>query len=270
MAAIVVTLLLIVGAFLGPYIVGDPLAVHLSQSRLPFIGISGWKLPYVLGTDQLGRDEFSRVIYGLRTSLIVSAASLVIAVAFGVSVGLVVGYIGGLVDDLIMRIVDIQLTVPPLLLALVVVLVLGPSAGSVIFVLVLGEWVVFARLARGQVLAMRELDLVVAVRALGASSTRVLLRHILPNMLTPILITSTVEFGFLIIVSAALSYLGLGVPPPAPTLGGMISESQLYFLTGASWLTILPAVVISLLIASTFVIGDWLRSELDPLSRTTG
>lgn len=216
-----------------------------------------------LGTDQLGRDILSRIVYGGQVTLAVAAWAVVLGGIVGVLLGILAGYYGGIVDRLLMRLVDIQLALPLMLLALLVVAALGPSLQNLIVVLALTSWIRYARIIRGQVLALREREFVQSARAIGASTMRIMLRHILPNVLTPALVVATLELARVIIMDAALSFLGLGVQPPSPSWGRMLSEGRVYIST-AWWIVTFPGVAILLMVLSVNLLGDWLRDYFDP------
>jgi peptide/nickel transport system permease protein len=188
----------------------------------------------------------------------------------GIALGLLSGYAGGPVDEVVMRVVDVELSIPSVLMALTVVTILGPRVTTVILVLVVYGWVVYARLTRGQVLSLRERDFVLALRGLGASSLRIAVRHVLPNAAIPLIVLSTLELPNLIIIEASLGYLGLGIPPPTPTWGSMISDGQKLLTTGIWWPTAVPGLAIALLILSVNILGDWLRDRLDPRAGLRG
>ncbi len=219
-----------------------------------------------LGTDQLGRDILSRIIYGSRVTLSIGAAAVILGGVVGVSLGIVAGYFRGTTDRILMRLVDIQLAFPLMLLALLVVAALGPSLRNIVIVLALTSWIRYARIIRGQVLAVREREFVLSARAIGASTTRIMFRHILPNVLTPALVVGTLELARVIIMDAALSFLGLGVPPPAPSWGRMLAEGRTYLAT-AWWAVTFPGLAIVLTVLSVNLFGDWLRDYFDPKQR---
>ncbi len=266
LAAFVAVALVVAVAAFGPLLARDPTAQDLlSVLKLPLTqGNAG---TYLLGTDQLGRDLLARLVSGMRTSLLITFFAVLTGGVIGTAIGLASGYLGGRVDNLLMRVVDIQLAVPGVLLVLTLAAVLRPGVGTTICVLSLIVWVVYARVARAQVLSLRETDLVMAARATGCSDARILLYHVLPNIAGSIWVITTLEFAHVMIAEAALGYLGLGVPPPAPTLGAMISEGQRYLQLGKWWLVVMPGFVVSLTIISINAIGNWLRDMLDPRSR---
>ena len=227
----------------------------------------GWRADdgslHVLGTDTLGRDEFARLVYGTRVSLTVGLTAVLIAGTLGVSLGLVSGYIGGRVDDVIMRIGDIQLAFPFILLAISILAVLGPGVGKLIAVLGLSGWVQYGRIVRSQVVSLREMEFVSSARSIGAKDTRIMAHHILPNVWSAVIVIASFSVASTIISEASLSFLGLGVPPDVPTWGGMLSDSREY-LERAPWLVIFPGSAIALTVLGINVVGDWVRDYLDP------
>ncbi len=216
-----------------------------------------------LGTDHLGRDILSRIFYGGRISLGVGLSAVTLSCLIGVSLGLLAGFYGGRTDALIMRVVDVFLAIPYILLAMGVVFALGPSLVNVILVMAATRWVQFARIVRADVLSIREREFVSGARARGNRSMRLLLRHVLPNALTPIIVVATLELAFMIIYESALSFLGLGVQPPTPTWGWMLADGRNYIAT-AWWLATFPGLAIMLTVLAVNLLGDWLRDTLDP------
>jgi peptide/nickel transport system permease protein len=216
-----------------------------------------------LGTDHLGRDILSRILYGGRISLGVGLSAVSLSCLIGVSLGLLAGFHGGRTDAFIMRVVDVFLAIPYILLAMGVVFALGPSLLNVILVMAVTRWVQFARIVRADVLSIREREFVSGARARGNRSMRLLLRHVLPNALTPIIVVATLELAFMIIYESALSFLGLGVQPPTPTWGWMLADGRNYVAT-AWWLATLPGLAIMLTVLAVNLLGDWLRDTLDP------
>jgi len=216
-----------------------------------------------LGTDHLGRDILSRILYGGRISLGVGLSAVSLSCLIGVTLGLLAGFHGGRTDAFIMRVVDVFLAIPYILLAMGVVFALGPSLLNVILVMAVTRWVQFARIVRADVLSIREREFVSGARARGSRSLRLLLRHVLPNALTPIIVVATLELAFMIIYESALSFLGLGVQPPTPTWGWMLSDGRNYVAT-AWWLATFPGLAIMLTVLAVNLLGDWLRDTLDP------
>jgi peptide/nickel transport system permease protein len=219
-----------------------------------------------LGTDQLGRDILSRIIYGSRVSLIVGFAAVIIGGSIGGSLGLLSGYAGGIVDELVMLVADAQLAFPFILLAIGIIAVLGPSFGNLIVIVGLSGWVTYARLVRAQVLTIKEREYVLAIRGLGGSTWRILASHIVPNTLAPFLVVTTLELARTILLESTLSFLGLGIQPPTPSWGGMLNEGRSY-LDSAWWISALPGLVLMLTALVVSRVGDWLRDVLDPTLR---
>lgn len=265
-AAFGITVLLLMGsaALAAPQIAPwDPGRQMLTKRlRPPAWQTRGlWEHP--LGTDHLGRDILSRIVHGGRISLGVGLSAVTLSCLIGVSLGLVAGFYGGRADALIMRVVDVFLAIPYILLAMGVVFALGPSLLNVILVMAVTRWVQFARVVRADVLSIREREFVSGARARGNRSGRLLLRHVLPNALTPIIVVATLELAFMIIYESALSFLGLGVQPPTPTWGWMLADGRNYLAT-AWWLATLPGLAIMLSVLAVNLLGDWLRDTLDP------
>jgi peptide/nickel transport system permease protein len=221
---------------------------------------------HFLGTDNLGRDILSRLIYGARVSLIVGITAVLLGAGVGSTVGLLAGYNGGIVDSLLMRIGDVFLAFPYLLLAIAIVSVLGGGLLNVIIVLAIASWVPYARLMRGSVLSARELEFIVAARAIGVNDSTLLVKHMLPNVVTPIIVYGTFAVAAAIIAEAGLSFLGLGVGLTRPTWGSMLADGRAYVST-AWWLATIPGIAIMLTVLSINLIGDWLRDALDPQLR---
>ena len=218
---------------------------------------------HLLGTDHLGRDLLARVIFGARPALMVGFAAVAISGILGMVVGLLSGYFGGRTDDVFMRLADIQLAFPFILLAIAVIGVLGPSLPVIIVVIGVSSWVVYARVVRGSVLSLREREFVQAAQALGSGDGRILLHHILPNALTPWLVVATLDMARVIVLESALSFLGLGVQPPTPTWGGMLADGRVYIST-AWWLATFPGLAILVTVLGINLFGDGLRDTLDP------
>lgn len=221
---------------------------------------------HVLGTDHLGRDVLSRVIYGSRVSLVVGLAAVVVGGLLGASLGLLAGFRGGWMDSVIMTVADAQLAFPFILLAIGIIAVLGPSFPTLIVVIGLSGWVSYARVLRSQVLVLRSREFVDAILALGGSAGRVILRHILPNVLSTLVVIATLELARAIVLEATLSFLGLGVQPPTPSWGGMVHEGREY-LDSAWWISTFPGIVLMLTSIVVSRTGDWLRDLLDPTLR---
>lgn len=218
---------------------------------------------YILGTDQLGRDMLSRLIYGSRVSILVALAGTAAAMVFGLVLGSIAGFYGKIADSIIGRLMDIQLAFPFMLLAIFIVSVMGSSLANIILVAGIAGWVRFARVVRGEILAVKEMEYVEAITALGGTNKRIILRHIYPNIVSPIIVISTLEIAKVVLMEASLSYLGMGTPISVPTWGRMLSESR-DFMQTAPWMAILPGAMVSLLVLAVNLFGDWLRDYLDP------
>jgi peptide/nickel transport system permease protein len=268
--AIGILLLVSAAAAIGPSLAPrDPNRQNIiARLQPPFAMNRQGLMPYPLGTDSLGRDVESRLIYGARVSVVVGLAAVLIGGFGGTALGLFAGWVGGAVDDTIMRIADIQLAFPFVLLAIMFLVVLGPGIGNLVIVLGVGQWVTYARIARGQTIAIREREFVEAARAIGARTGAILWRTILPNILAPLIVLASFNLASVILSEAALSFLGLGVPPTVPTWGGMLAESRDQLLTGRWWLAVLPGSAIMLTVLACNILGDWLRDFLDPRLNT--
>jgi peptide/nickel transport system permease protein len=225
-------------------------------------------LLHPLGTDDLGRDVFTRTLYGGRLSLAVSLVSVALAVAAGVPIGLLAGYLGGAVDEILMRLIDSLIALPALVLALTITAVLGPGLVNAMFAIAVVALPGFARLVRGQVLVLRHSDYVLAARSVGVRPILIVLRHILPNVLNPVLVQAALGIGFAIITESSVSFIGLGAQPPTATWGSMVQVGFQYLET-APWLALAPAVLIFLAVLGFNMLGEGLRSALDPASRAT-
>jgi peptide/nickel transport system permease protein len=251
--------LLAVGA---PLLTGyDPLRGDLDQ-RLLAPGAVG----HLLGTDQLGRDLLARMLYGARVSLVVGAVAVVVAGTVGVVAGLAMAYRGGWLDSVGSRLVDVQLSFPIMALALSIAAVLGASLAGIVATLAISSWVLYARLVRGETLVMKQQEFVEAARTLGAPWWRLLIRHVLPNVIGPAIALASLEAGRLIVAESSLSFLGYGIQPPIPAWGNMLAEGKDY-MARAWWLTVLPGLAVSLTCLSTTLLGDWLTDILDPRRR---
>mgnify|MGYP006279612669 CR=1 FL=1 len=258
---IVVTLVAIFGPALAPF---DPnrqnILMRLLEPGSPGRGDS----VYWLGSDHLGRDVLSRLIHGARVSLLVGVAAIAVGGTIGTIAGLVSGYFGGWIDDVIMRLGDIQLAFPFILLAIMFLVVLGPGLVNMILVLGIGQWITYARIVRAQTLSLREKEYVEAARAMGDRTWSILFRTILPNIMAPLTVIASFNVASVILSEAALSFLGLGVPPDVPTWGSMLSESRDHLLSNKWWLAVFPGLAIVLTVLAFNIIGDWLRDFLDP------
>ncbi|MGI6130533.1 MAG: ABC transporter permease [Bacillota bacterium] len=241
----------------------NPEKIVLTRRLTPPFWMEGGSLAHPLGTDSLGRDILSRLIFGSRVSLIVGLVAVAAGAGVGIALGLATGYYGGVLDNVIMRIGDVQLAFPFILLAIALMAVLGEGLGNVILVLSIRSWVPYARMVRGQVLALKEQEFVQAVRAIGAKDLRITVKHILPNVAAPVIVLASFSVARTIIAEASLSFLGLGVGVSAATWGAMISQGKDY-LTDAWWISAFPGLAIMVTVLSINLIGDWLRDSLDP------
>jgi len=260
-------LLLAVGAVVAPWVLPlDPERQSLRARLKPptLEGADGHA--HLLGTDHLGRDVFTRVIYGSRVSLVIGVAAVIVGGLIGASLGLIAGFRGGRVDEIIMTLADAQLAFPFILLAIGIIAVLGPSFPTLIVVIGLSGWVTYARVLRSQVLVLRSREFVDAIHALGGSAARVIVRHVLPNVLSSLVVIATLELARAIVLEATLSFLGLGVQPPTPSWGGMVHEGREY-LDSAWWISTAPGIVLMLTSVVVSRTGDWLRDLLDPTLR---
>ncbi|MHA7682872.1 ABC transporter permease [Cupriavidus sp. PET2-C1] len=276
--AVLLLALLVLAALLAPWLARqnpfDPAGLELLDAFTPpwQHGASGAFYP--LGSDDQGRDVFSAILYGLRMSLLVGAAAVALSLAIGVTLGLVAGYAGGWFDTVVMRLADVQLTFPVLLVALLIfgiargILPAGYRDEMALYVIVtaigLSEWVQYARTVRGAVMVEKHKDYVLAARIIGRSRTAILLRHILPNLLAPVLVIATISFALAVVAESTLSYLGVGLPPTQPSLGTLIRVGQGFLFSGEWWILLFPALVLLALALSVNLAGDWLRDALNP------
>jgi len=262
----IVLVLMIGAAIFAPYIAPyDPNQTSLS-ARLQPPTFAGGTSAHLLGTDKLGRDVLSRIIYGARVSLSISLLVILITGTIGTALGIIGGYLGGATDGAMMRITDISLAFPGILIALLLAVTLGPSYTTVVLAICLLGWAPYARLIRGEVLKLRTADFVLQARIIGASPLRIMATHIFPNVINPLLILATLSVGLIILVESALSYLGAGVPPPTATWGSMVSDGR-GLIDTAWWISFFPGLAIGLVVLSGNYLGDWLRDRLDPRLR---
>lgn len=272
----VVVIMALFAPFLAPY---NPNKVDVQIRLLP-PAFAGGDPAYPLGTDALGRDVLSRLIYGARVSLVVGLTAVMVAGTLGVTLGLTAGFLGGRIDSVIMRAADIQLAFPFILLAISLLAVLQARRGveanisnfqrlvPLILTLGVAQWVTYARMSRSVTLSLREKEFVESARALGDSKRSIIFRNILPNALAPLIVIASFNVASTILAEAALSFLGLGVPPAIPTWGGMLAESRELLISGVWWLAIIPGLAIMFTVLSINILGDWLRDFLDPRLRT--
>jgi peptide/nickel transport system permease protein len=248
---------------LAPY---SPIDQTLRDKLLPPVWFEGGSSKYILGTDAFGRDILSRLIYGARVSLIVAALALTVGGGVGLVIGILAGYLGGIVETILMRLVDAAFTFPAILFALLLAVTMGQGLGTLVIAISLLLWASFARIIRGEVLALKQRDFVALAKVRGCSQMRIMLTHILPNVLNTFMVLVTLNIGVVIIAEAALSFLGAGIPPPTPTWGLMVSEGR-GRIADAWWVSLIPGLAITALVLSVNLFGDWLRDRLDPRLR---
>jgi peptide/nickel transport system permease protein len=265
-----VLIALVLCAIFAPYLAGQsPTDGDITTKLIPPIWMERGTTEHPLGTDRFGRDVLSRIIYGSRISLLVSLIAIGVAGTLGTALGLIAGYRGGLTDTLLMRLTDIGLSLPTILIAVVIVAVSEPSFRNVILVIALLLWPRFARQIRGETLAVKEQDFVALAVVAGRSSTWIIWRHIFPNVVPTLLVISTLQVGYVILLEGTLSFLGVGVPPPNPAWGLMIADGR-GFLATAWWITLFPGLAMLLTVLAVNLMGDWLRDHLDPKLRQVG
>lgn len=277
----VVALVCILGAVLAPWIAPhnpfDLASLNLMDAFNPPAWTEEGNASFLLGTDDQGRDVLSAIMYGARVSLIVGLSAVVFSTVVGVGLGLLAGYLGGTVDAVLMRVADIQLTFPSILVALlidgIVRAALPPEAHEaialyvVVFAIGVSNWPQFARTVRGSTLVERNKEYVLAARVIGLSKLRIMLTHVLPNVLGPVLVIATLNLGFAILAEATLSFLGVGVPPTQPSLGTLIRIGNDFLFSGEWWITLFPGIALVALVLSVNLLGDWLRDALNPRLR---
>lgn len=257
---LILTIVAIFAPILAPY---DPTVGKLDDRLMPPCWQEGGSTAHILGTDLLGRDIFSRIIWGARTSLSVALAGILIGGSIGVILGITSGYLGGWVDIIIMRTVDVALSFPVILLALVLAVILGPSFFNVILIISLVVWAPFARMSRGDTLKVKEMDFVALAKVDACSKASIIMRHILPNVASSVIVLATLEVGTLVLFEASLSFLGVGIPPPTPAWGAMISEGRSYIVS-AWWLSVAPGIAILFTVLSFSLVGDAITELLNP------
>jgi peptide/nickel transport system permease protein len=250
--------------FLAPY---DPEVGRLAMRFKPPFWQAGGSTAYLLGTDHLGRDVLSRLIFGARVSMVVGFTAVIVAGAFGTALGIISGYLGGWVDQVIMRVTDTWLALPALTFAIFLAAVVGPSEMNIVIILGAVYWTRYARVIRGEVLSLKEREFVRLAIVAGLSKWKIMARHILPNVINSAIVLGTLMLGVVIVTEAALSFLGVGVPPPKPAWGLMLADGKRGLMVGYWWLTVLPGTCIVLMVLSANLLGDWLRVKLDPQLR---
>jgi peptide/nickel transport system permease protein len=255
---------LVIPAVFAPWVAPhDAFQGKLYDRLTPPAWQAGGSMEHILGTDKLGRDMLSRIIYGARISLAVSLIAIIVGGVIGTALGLISGYYGGRTDIVIMRLVDISLSLPTILLALVLVAAVGPSFGTVVTVLIVLLWARYARLVRGETLAIKELDFIARARVAGASATRIMFKYIFPNVVNSLIVLATLQVGYVILLESSLSFLGAGLPRADPAWGVMVSDGRELIVT-AWWVSMFPGIAIMLTVLSLNLLGDWLRDHLDP------
>lgn len=266
LAALGFLALLALIAVFAPAVAPHPPARVAMAIRLTPPVFAGGTWAHPLGTDALGQDLLSRIIFGARVSLMVGSCAVLISGGLGVTLGLVAGYLGGTLDDIIMRIAEIQLAFPTILLYIAAMATLGPGLEKIIIVIGIVGWVSYARIERGVVMSVREQEYVVAARAMGAPTGLILRRHILPNTMAPVIIVASFSLATTVVTEASLSFLGLGVPPSVPSWGSLLADGRDY-LRQAWWITTFPGLAIMATVLAINLVGDWLRDALDPRLR---
>src|SRR3954447_9948056 len=250
--------------FLAPY---DPQIGSLADRFKPPFWQAGGSLAHLLGTDHVGRDVLSRLIFGARVSMIVGFTAVIVAGTIGTGLGILSGFLGGWVDQVIMRLTDTWLALPALTFAIFMAAIVGPSMWNIVLILGITYWTRYARVIRGEVLSLKEREFVRLAIVAGCSKWSIMRRHILPNVLNSAVVLGTLMLGVVIITEATLSFLGVGVPPPQPAWGLMLSDGKQGLMVGYWWLTVFPGVCIMLMVLSANLIGDWLRVKFDPQLR---
>jgi peptide/nickel transport system permease protein len=264
---VVILALFVLTAIFAPVIAPySPTKTWMPHRLLPPFFVQGGIPAHILGTDSLGRDILSRVLYGARVSLSVSLLVIFITGTVGTIVGIIAGYIGGHTDTVIMRTTDASLAIPQILIALLLAVTLGPSFKTVVLALSILGWAPYARLIRGEALKLRDADFVAQARIIGSSSLRTMIVHIFPNIVNPLIVIATMMVGLVILMEAALSYLGAGIPPTTPSWGGMVSDGR-NLIDRAWWISFFPGMAIGLVVLSGNFLGDWIRDKLDPRLR---
>lgn len=267
----------VLAGFIAPQDPFDPAQLDLLNSRLPPLWEAEGQAPFLLGTDEQGRDILSAILYGLRISLIVGFLGVAFSATLGITLGLVAGYLGGAVDSIIMRVADVQLTFPAILIALLVDGVVKSALGGqldaattlsvLVFSIGLSFWVQYARTVRGSVMVEKNKDYIAAARLIGLPAPVIMLRHILPNVMGPVLVIATINLALAIITEATLSFLGAGMPETMPSLGTLIRIGNNYLFSGEWWIVAFPGIALALLVLAINLLGDWLRDALNPRLR---
>jgi peptide/nickel transport system permease protein len=265
-AFVIIAVMVVVAVFAPLIATHSPTEQSLPDKLKPPAWQEGGSATHLLGTDLLGRDLFSRLVYGARVSLTVAAFALLSGGLIGLAVGIIAGYLGGRVDSILMRVVDATLTFPTILIALLLAVSLGAGLRTIVIAITVIIWARFARVVRGEVLGVRGRDFVSLARVHGCSSPRIMLVHIVPNVMNTFMVLLTLHIGFVIIVEASLSFLGAGIPPPTPSWGQMVADGRSH-IASAWWLSVMPGAAIMLVVLAFNLFGDWLRDWLDPRLR---
>ena len=265
-AFVIIAVMLVVAVFAPLIAPHSPTEQSLPDKLKPPAWQEGGSAKHLLGTDLLGRDLFSRLVYGARVSLTVAAFALLSGGLIGLAVGIIAGYLGGRIDSILMRVVDATLTFPTILIALLLAVSLGAGLRTIVIAITVIIWARFARVVRGEVLGVRARDFVSLARVHGCSSPRIMLVHIVPNVMNTFMVLLTLHIGFVIIVEASLSFLGAGIPPPTPSWGQMVADGRSH-IASAWWLAVMPGAAIMLVVLAFNLFGDWLRDWLDPRLR---
>lgn len=267
LALVLLTLILAAGAPI--FSLHDPQTMDVTQTLAPPFFLEGGSWTHPLGTDALGRDLWSRIVYGLRTSLIISVSAVIVAVAIGMSVGVAAGYFGGIVESILMRITDVQMAFPFIILAIAILSVTNPGPLILIAVLSLATWPIYARVIRTMVMVDSDADYVLVAKAMGASDWRIIRRYLVRNLIVGVMIMSTLDIATIIVFEALLGFIGLGIQPPTPSLGNIMADGKNYLGLGQWWITTLPGVAILITLLGLNLLGDALQTKLDPRLRRT-
>ena len=265
-AFVIIAVMLVIAVFAPLIAPHSPTEQSLPDKLKPPAWQEGGSATHLLGTDLLGRDLFSRLVYGARVSLTVAAFALLSGGLIGLAVGIIAGYLGGRIDSILMRVVDATLTFPTILIALLLAVSLGAGLRTIVIAITVIIWARFARVVRGEVLGVRARDFVSLARVHGCSSPRIMVVHIVPNVMNTFMVLLTLHIGFVIIVEASLSFLGAGIPPPTPSWGQMVADGRSH-IASAWWLAVMPGAAIMLVVLAFNLFGDWLRDWLDPRLR---
>jgi peptide/nickel transport system permease protein len=267
MVPVVVLIIVVIMAIFAPWLAPYPYdQINMPDRLMPPAFVSGGSTAHLLGTDNLGRDILSRVIYGARISLSVAVLVIAITASIGTVLGIAAGYLGGRTDAFLMRVTDISLAFPAILIALLFAATIGPGYWTVVIAISLLGWAPYARIIRGEALKLRDADFVAQARIIGTPPARIMVRHIFPNIVNPLIIMATLSVGMVILTEAILSYLGAGIPPPAASWGNMVNDGRSLIDT-SWWISTFPGIAIGLVVLAGNFLGDWIRDKLDPRLR---